>query len=85
METLAKKANSSTYHFIRTFTKETGVTPYQYVMNTRIAAARFLLKASDASIKDIAFSTGFQSESSFCTCFKKIEQLTPSQYRKQID
>nr|WP_246367099.1 helix-turn-helix transcriptional regulator [Paraliobacillus salinarum] len=70
---------------MRTFTKETGVTPYQYVMNTRIAAARFLLKASDASIKDIAFSTGFQSESSFCTCFKKIEQLTPSQYRKQID
>lgn len=80
---LAQKANLSPYHFIRVFTKETGVTPYQYLMDTRIAAAKFLLKTSDILVKDIAFRTGFQSESSFCTCFKKIEQLTPSEYRKR--
>ena len=81
---LAQKANLSLYHFIRVFTKETGVTPYQYLMNTRIAAAKFLLKTSDIPVKDIAFRTGFHSESSFCTCFKKIEHLTPSTYRNNL-
>lgn len=81
---LAQKANLSLYHFIRVFTKETGITPYQYLMNTRIAAAKFLLKTSDIPVKDIAFRTGFHSESSFCTCFKKIEQLTPSTYRNNL-
>lgn len=81
---LAQKANLSLYHFIRVFTKETGVTPYQYLMNTRIAAAKFLLKTSDIPVKDIAFRTGFHSESSFCTCFKKMEHLTPSTYRNNL-
>ncbi|MDD6066449.1 MAG: helix-turn-helix domain-containing protein [Firmicutes bacterium] len=42
------------------------------------------MKTPELSIKDIAFRTGFHSESSFCTSFKKYENVTPSQYRKRI-
>lgn len=84
LEVLAEKANISLYHFSRIFTRETGFTPHQYLINTRISAAKFLLKSSEASIKDIAFSTGFNSESSFCSTFKKWEHITPSQYRSNI-
>lgn len=84
LEEMAEKANMSLYHFTRIFTRETGFTPHQYLINTRISAAKFMLKSSEASIKDIAFSIGFNSESSFCSTFKKWEQVTPSQYRSDI-
>ena len=82
LEEIAAKANLSLYHFTRIFAKETGFTPHQYLINTRISAAKFMLKTSETSIKDIAFSTGFNSESSFCSTFKKWENITPSEYRK---
>lgn len=84
LDSLAEKANMSLFHFTRIFAKETGVTPHQYLISTRISAAKFMLKSSETSIKDIAFSTGFNSESSFCSTFKKWEGMTPSQYRNRI-
>lgn len=84
LESIAEKANLSLYHFTRIFAKETGFTPHQYLINTRISAAKFMLKSSETSIKDIAFSTGFNSESNFCSTFKKWEGITPSQFRDNI-
>ncbi len=84
IEELAEKANLSLFHFTRIFSREIGITPHQYLISTRISAAKFLLKSSEASVKDIAFSTGFHSESSFCSTFKKWEHMTPSEYRKSI-
>lgn len=84
LEEIAEKANLSLFHFTRIFAKETGFTPHQYLINTRISAAKFMLKSSETSVKDIAFSIGFNSESSFCSTFKKWEKITPSQYRDNI-
>lgn len=81
LDALAKQANISPYHFTRIFAKETGMTPHHYLIATRISAAKFLLKSSGTSVKEIAFRTGFQSETSFCNTFKKWEGCTPSQYR----
>lgn len=81
LEDLASNVNLSLYHFTKIFAKETGCTPHQYLISTRITAAKYLLKTSPASIKDIGFRTGFQSESSFCTTFKKWAGITPTQYR----
>lgn len=81
VDNLAKKAGLSKYHFIRTFKKETGFTPHEYIFNTRIATAKYLLKNSRLSVKDICFATGFSCESVFCGAFKKSQGLTPIQYR----
>ena len=84
LEKLAAESNMSLFHFTRVFTKETGITPHQYLIKTRLSAAKYLLKSTETSIKNIAFSTGFNSETSFCTTFKKWENVTPSQYRQSI-
>ena len=84
METLAANSNMSLFHFTRIFSAETGYTPYQYLIATRINSAKYLLRTPDLPIKDIAFSSGFSSESSFCSTFKKWEHMTPSQFRSSI-
>lgn len=78
---LAAIAGFSEYHFIRIFKRRTGFTPYEYLINTRMSNARYLLKNSVLPIKEICFSTGFSCESSFCSTFKRIEGITPAQYR----
>lgn len=81
LEQLAKRAGLSPYHFIRTFKRETGFTPHEYIIHVRISTAKYLLKNTQLTIKSICFDTGFSSESIFCTSFKKQMGVTPGEYR----
>lgn len=81
LQDLADHAAISPYYFTRVFRHETGVTPHQYLINTRIANAKFLLRTTEDSVKDIAIQTGWGSESTFCTAFRKNAGVTPTEYR----
>jgi AraC family transcriptional regulator len=81
VDQLASDAMLSPYHFIRVFCRETGFTPHEYLINIRINASKYMLKNTGKTIKDICYSTGFSSESIFCTCFKKKTGTTPTDYR----
>lgn len=83
VQELSAQAALSPYHFIRIFKKETGFTPHEYLIRTRIGNACYLLKNSLISVKDVCFRTGFSCESTFCTSFKKNTGLSPAEYRKQ--
>lgn len=78
---LADIAGFSQYHFIRTFKKETGFTPHEYIIHTRISNAKYLLKNTGMTVKDVCFQTGFSSESVFCSSFRHCLGMTPAQYR----
>ena len=82
VDELAVSAGMSTYHFIRSFKRAAGITPYQYLIHTRLNAAKYLLINSNLSIKEICFSTGFTSESVFSHRFKRQIGITPGQYRQ---
>lgn len=84
LEEVARNANLSPYYFTRVFTRETGMTPHQYLIAARLNSAKYLLRTNGMSIKEIAFSSGFNSESSFCSTFKKWEKVTPSEYRTRF-
>ena len=81
IETMARNVSLSPFHFIRMFKKETGLTPHQYIMNTRISHARYLLKNTKSPIKEVCFSLGFTSESIFSATFKRKQGMSPSAYR----
>lgn len=81
LQTLADQCSLSPYYFSRLFAKETGMTPHQYILETRIASARYYLSTTNLSVKEIAYLTGFTDESSFCSTFRKREGETPSSYR----
>lgn len=78
---LSDKASLSNYYFIRLFKKETGFTPHEYIIHTRISTAKYFLKATSNPIKEIALNCGFSSESNFSTAFRKYTGTTPAKYR----
>ena len=84
VEKLASLCGISHYHFIRVFKQETGYTPHEYILNRRMASARYLLRNSDLPVKEICYDTGFSSESVFCNAFKKHNGMTPKEYRLRI-
>ena len=83
-ELLSERVGLSPFHFIRTFKKETGFTPHEYLVRTRIDMAKYLLKNTGMSVKNICFATGFSCESVFCSAFKKNSGVSPNSYRKSI-
>ncbi len=78
---LAGISGLSDYYFIRIFRQNTGYTPHEYIVNRRMASARYLLKYTQLTVKEICFSTGFSCESVFCNAFRKHHRMTPRQYR----
>ena len=83
LESLAQQASLSPFYFSRVFKKETGYTLREYLINTRINAARFYLRTSELSLKEITYRCGYGSDSTFCTTFKRITGMTPLEYRNQ--
>lgn len=77
---VAAIAQISPYHFLRLFKQSMGVTPHQYILQSRIDKAKYLLKSSDLSIADIALRVGFCDQSHLTRCFKRILGLTPKQF-----
>lgn len=63
------------------FKKQTGKTLNDFITETRLEAARHLLRKSGARMYEIAEKTGFGDPNYFATLFKKYTGLTPTQYK----
>lgn len=64
--------------------KEEGAS-YQHILNNcRMELAEKMLQETDTSIGQIAFSLGFNNESSFSRIFKQHKGLSPALYRKGL-
>jgi len=85
LKTVARKFAVSEEYLTRSFTKEMGISFYQYVLLQRVAEGRrLLIEAPDVSIADIACMIGFPSPSHFSRHFKLLTEQTPSAYRKKM-
>ncbi len=78
---LARDAAMSPYHFLRTFRAVVGMTPYRYLLRTRLHRAAVRLRRSNDSISDIAFDCGFGDLSTFNRRFRRLMGLNPGTYR----
>ncbi|MBQ8885752.1 MAG: helix-turn-helix transcriptional regulator [Clostridia bacterium] len=83
VDEIAAHCNFSPQHFSRLFKKETGVTPYSYVLEKRISFACELLSDSDDTVKQIAEKIGYSSAVNFMNEFKRRFALSPSEYRRK--
>lgn len=78
---LARDANLSPYHFLRSFRQVTGATPHQFVLRTRLQRAAVRLRTSREAISSIAFDEGFNDLSTFNRRFRRLMGMSPGEYR----
>ncbi len=70
--------------FRSAFKKYTGMSPVQYKNNLKLQKAMEMLYNLDLSVKDIAFTLNFESQEYFATLFKKVNAISPTDFRKQM-
>ena len=79
---LAANASMSISHLSKVFKKETGGTMTEYIALMRCKKAAGLLKKTDLPVQEISSYVGYSDNNYFVKVFKKIYDLTPSEYRK---
>ena len=79
---ICKKLYISRSKLIREFTKNYGVTPYEYLLQRRLSSAKIMLKNTRQTVKSIAERLNFADDHYFCSFFKEKTGLTPTEYRK---
>jgi len=65
------------------FKQEMGRSFTEYLTLLRIREAKKLLKDTALNLTNIAYQCGFSDQSYFSKVFRKVEGLTPKEYRKQ--
>lgn len=68
-------------YLLRSFTRQTGVSPYRYLQTIRLDKAKRFLEEGIAPI-DAAGMAGFSDQSHFTHFFKEFIGLTPKQYQR---
>ena len=80
-EDVAKECCLSVKQLGRVFKSEMGISVSEYIKRVRLNNAKSLLLTTDLSIKEIAFSVGFESQSSFMAFFKNRLGISPGTFR----
>lgn len=79
---LADIANVTPQHLCNIFKKCTSYTPFEYIIMKRIQKSKeLLLGRRDMQIREIAETVGFNDTSYFCAVFRRIEKISPGEFR----
>jgi AraC-like DNA-binding protein len=80
---LADRINCTPFHLIRFFKKESGLTPYAYLLRLRLEKSRKLI-SKGYTLVDTALEAGFADQSHLTRHFKTLFGITPGEFKRQI-
>ena len=83
LDTLGDELGLSKFHVLRTFQKETGLSPRQWAMQLRTRRAKGLLR-SGLSAAEVAHEVGFADQSHLNRHFRAAYGITPGRYQSAI-
>lgn len=78
---LAREVALSRSAFVERFSTLVGMPPIRYVTSWRLQAAKLQLRETTASIGQLAYSVGYDSEEAFSRAFKREFGITPGRWR----
>jgi len=82
VEETARAAGVSTFHFIRRFKRETGMTPGEFLLRYRIVRAMNLLAGTVNPVAAVGRAVGYRDASAFSRAFQKVAGASPRAYRR---
>ncbi|WP_149240801.1 AraC family transcriptional regulator [Dyadobacter sp. 32] len=81
---IATVGNMSVTTFCNFFKEQFRVTFIEYLTRVRIGHACKLLSQNDRNIVEVAYESGFNNLAHFNRQFKKLKEMTPTDYRKTL-
>lgn len=83
LDDLADATGVTAPHLCNLFKKVTNIRIFQYINSVRIKKSKeLLLQYPNMQIREVALLSGFEDANYYCSVFKKLEQISPSQFRK---
>ena len=80
---LATECLLSAGHFARAFRHSTGLSPHQWLIQSRIEKAHALLREGRLSLAEIARACGFADQSHFTKAYTRRRGISPGAWRRQ--
>lgn len=85
LESLAVRFTINKNYLSTRFHRETGMTVTDYINKTRVQRAADLLGKTAYSMQAVAEQCGFADANYFARIFKKINGISPNEYRKSLN
>ncbi|WP_258525397.1 response regulator [Paenibacillus sp. YN15] len=82
IQDIAGEVHFSPAYISYLFKKETGANLWDYVSEVRMEEAKRLLAGTDMKRYEISYQVGYQSPEHFSRMFKRLEGVSPADYRK---
>ncbi len=84
LKQLSTQACMSATSFYRSFKRELGMSPIEFILKERIKEAKKLLSNPRNNVTEVSYATGFDDCNYFIRLFKKHEGVTPRQYQLML-
>ncbi len=84
IEEIIKDIPASRRNIVRRFKQVTGITPIEYLQQTRIEAAKKLLEQTDKQMTEVIYNSGYSDPKAFRKIFRKAVGMTPTAYRDKF-
>jgi AraC-like DNA-binding protein len=83
LQSAARVAGMSSFHFLRSFARVFDETPGGYVQRLRLDRARERL-ARGAAVTDVCFDLGYSSLGTFSTLFSRRVGVSPAKWQRRV-
>jgi AraC-like DNA-binding protein len=80
IDEMARAAGMSRFHFSGRFREATGISPYAFILRTRVERAAELLHRGRRSVTEAAFESGFHDLGRFRHAFRAAHGVSPADY-----
>lgn len=83
LDSMARDAGLSAFHFLRMFQRLTGITPHQYILRARLREAALRILARRNTVLDVALDCGFGDVSNFNRAFRGEFGMSPRAFQRR--